>query len=261
MNASTITGTRTCNVTLQQRLAQRERPARPPAMYQTWEELLFLHWRLDARLIQSRLPVGLRVDTFEDQGWMGVVPFFMRNIRPSWSPTVPGVSNFQELNLRTYVVDDHGVPGVWFFSLDADTRVGVWWGRTLYDLPYHYAQMMHTRDLASGRVEYCSQRPGTPARLASQFAYQPQGPAYVAEPGTLEFFLVERYVLFTQNRRGELMSGRVYHPPYQIHQAGARGNDAVFELNALPRPGRDADHMLISRGVDVDVFALQRCPK
>jgi uncharacterized protein len=257
MHATTSATIHTCDVTLQQRLAQRERPARPVAMFQTWEELLFLHWRVDPRLLQSRLPAGLRVDTFENQAWVGVVPFFMRNIRPSWSPVVPGVSNFQELNLRTYVVDERGTPGVWFFSLDADTRVGVWWGRTLYDLPYHYARMMHTRDRGSGRVEYMSQRPGTAARLASQFAYEPHGAAWTAEPGTLEFFLVERYVLFTQNRRGELMSGRVFHRPYEVHNTTAKANDALFELNGLPRPGRAADHMLISRGVDVEVFALQ----
>jgi uncharacterized protein len=257
MDALTITGTGAGEVSLQQRLAQRERPAGPPAMYQRWEELLFLHWQVDREVIQSRLPAGLRVDTFEDQAWIGVVPFFMRNIRPRWSPAVPGVSNFQELNLRTYVVDDRGTPGVWFFSLDADTRVGVWWGRTLFDLPYYYARMSHTRDRATGRVGYVSQRPGTPAGLASHFAYEPQGPAWTAEPGTLEFFLVERYVLFTQNRRGDLMSGRVHHVPYEIRQAAAEANDALFELNGLPRPGRDPDHMLISRGVDVEVFELQ----
>lgn len=259
MNATAIIGEDT-TITLPQRLAQRNRPAGRPAMYQTWEDLLFLHWQVDPALVQSRLPVGLRVDTFEDRAWVGVVPFFMRNIRPAWSPAVPGISNFQELNLRTYVVDERGTPGVWFFSLDADTRVGVWWGRTLYDLPYHYARMMHTRDRATGRVEYASQRPGTPARLASQFAYEPQGPAWTAQPGTLEFFLVERYLLFTQNRRGALMSGRVYHAPYEVHHATAQANDALFELNGLPRPGRAPDHMLISRGVDVEVFALQ-CAK
>src|SRR5690606_40084858 len=78
-------------------------------------------------------------------------------------------------------------------------------------------------DLATGRVEYMSQRPGTPARLASQFAYEPQGPAWTAEPGTLEFFLVERYVLFTQNRRGELMSG-------QIGRASCRARGKVEEV-------------------------------
>lgn len=226
-------------------------------MYHRWEDLLFAHWRVSPAAIQPRLPAGLRVDTFEGQAWIGVVPFFMRNIRPRWSPAVPGISNFPEVNLRTYVVDERGVPGVWFFSLDADTRVGVWWGQALFNLPYRYAPAMFRRDLATGRVEYMSQRPDTPARLASQFAYEPQGPAWTAEPGTLEFFLVERYVLFAQRRGGELMSGRVYHPPYEVQHAAAQVGEALFELNGFARPGRAPDHMLISRGVDVDVFALQ----
>ena len=51
---------------------------------------------------------------------LGVVPFFMRNIRPCFLPAMPGISNFMEMNLRTYVHDREGVPGVWFYSLDAN---------------------------------------------------------------------------------------------------------------------------------------------
>jgi uncharacterized protein YqjF (DUF2071 family) len=170
---------------------------------------------------------------------------------------VPGISNFHEINLRTYAVDERGVPGVWFLSLDADTRLGVWWGQTRFRLPYVYAHMSSDIDRKTGRIEYRSHRPGTDERLSSHFAYQPTGALRTAEPGSLEFFLVERYVLFSVDAHSRIASGRVHHPPYEYSDADTEVKDALFELNGLPRPGRPADHAIISPGVDVEVFALE----
>lgn len=249
----------TAEPSLDVRLAQRQRPLGRPVMYHTWQELLFLHWLMDPDLVQAMLPPGLTVDTCEGDAWVGIVPFFMRNIRPWWSPPVPGISSFQEVNLRTYAVDEQGIPGVWFLSLDADTRVGTWWGRTLYRLPYFYSHMSHEWNRSTGQVRYASHRSGSSERLASHFDYLPCGEPRTAEPGTLEFFLIERYVLFADAGRSRIAAGRVHHPPYVFSDAEVTANDALFELNGLPRPNRPADHAVVSRGVDVEVFALQSC--
>lgn len=69
--------------TLEMRLKVRERPQRrTPVMYQKWHDLLFLHWEYDPQIIQRTLPAGLYVDTFEDKAYLGVVPFFMGDVRP-----------------------------------------------------------------------------------------------------------------------------------------------------------------------------------
>ena len=114
-----------CMPTAAQRLAARERPQGFPVMRQRWSGLLFLHWPVEISLIQKRLPPGLHVDTFDGQAWLGVVPFFMQRVRPIGLPPVPWLSWFLELNVRTYVHDDAGNPGVWFFSLDCDQPVAV----------------------------------------------------------------------------------------------------------------------------------------
>ena len=252
MNATTLP-----TPTLETRLAQQRRPEGRPAMYQRWQDLLFLHWRVEPQIVAEKLPPGLTLDTYDGSAWVGLVPFFMRNIRPWWSPTVPGISNFQEINLRTYAVDENGVPGVWFLSLDADTRLGVWWGRTWYGLPYAYARMSSQNDRDTGQIDYRSHRPGTDEQLASRFTYRPIGQPRTAEPGSLEFFLVERYVLFSADPQSQLATGRVHHPPYKYSDAEATATDALFELNELPRPDRPADHAIISPGVDVEIFALE----
>ncbi len=244
--------------TMQQRLAVRKRPQQRPVMYQSWQELLFLHWDVDAALVQATLPPGLTVDTFDGRAWVGVVPFFMRRIRPCWSPPVPGISNFQELNCRTYVVDRLGTPGVWFYSLDTDSRLAVWWARRFFHLPYHHARMSHEWDQQTGRVEFRSHRRGTPPNCASRFSYGPDGDPSVTEPGTLEFFLVERYVLFADAGDGRLMQGLVHHPPYEVSPADVEAfDDSLLGLNGVPRSGTRPAHALMSRGVDVDVFPLQ----
>jgi uncharacterized protein YqjF (DUF2071 family) len=254
----TVLGAEGRTPSLEQRLAVRARPPERAAMYQSWRELLFLHWSMDPAAIQAGLPAGLSVDTYEGQAWVGVVPFFMRRIRPWWSPPLPGVSNFQELNCRTYVVDEAGTPGVWFYSLEANCRPAVWWGRKFFSLPYVQARMSHSWNRQTGRVEFASQRRGEPQRVASRFVYEPRGAQAPCEPGTLEFFLVERYVLFADRGEGRLMRGIVHHPPYQVSDVRVEtAETGVIAANGLPQPHTAPDHCLVSRGVDVEVFALE----
>ena len=228
-------------------------------MYQSWQNLLFLHWRYDPEVVQRSLPEGLTVDTFDGAAWVGIVPFFMRNIRPWWFSTVPGISNFLEVNLRTYVYDRHGTPGVWFYSLDANQGLAVRWGRGLFSLPY-WPSRMRAAKRADEEIDFHSHRAGTDPALASRFTYRAAGPPRHAAPESLEFFLVERYILFASGHRGTLHSGQVYHPPYAIADAHVScWDDHLVTISSvgLPTPGRPFDHALVSAGVDVDVFPLQ----
>jgi uncharacterized protein len=239
--------------TLSQRLALRELPKQPHVMHQRWQDLLFLHWACDASRIQQRLPPGLHVDTFDGQAWIAVVPFFMRGIRPRFCPPVPGISDFLELNLRTYVHDEEGRAGVWFDSLDCDQRLAVWTARTLFHLPYQHATMSATQT-DDGWIQYQSQRQGSVHR--SEFRYRLHASSRLAEPGSLEFFLAERYLLFADTPRGRRV-GRVHHSPYALCEVDLEAwDDELFRLNGYPLPGRRPDHVMGSKGVDVTVYPL-----
>jgi uncharacterized protein YqjF (DUF2071 family) len=236
-------------------LAARTRPAGRVAMYQSWRDLLFLHWSFDPELIQKTLPDGLTVDTFDGKAWVGIVPFFMRNVRHRWTPTFPGLSNFQEINVRTYAVVRDGTPGVWFYSLDANCWPAVQVARRWFRLPYRWSTMTHA--LAERRLSYSSHLRGRPAETKSSFEYHLLESVAPAEPGTLEFFLIERYVLFAVRRRGVIATGRVAHHPYQIAQAVVDAWDSnLFGLGELPLPAGDFEHACYSPGVDVEVFGL-----
>jgi hypothetical protein len=225
-------------------------------MYQKWRDLLFLHWAYDPAVIQRTLPAGLFVDTFAGQAYVGLVPFFMVDIRPRFCPTVPGISNFLETNLRTYVYDERGVAGVWFYSLEANQWLAVKLARAFFKLPYFYARMRAQKS-EQGQIDYTSWRRGTEPALASHFCYRRQGELGPAEPGSLEFFLLERYILFAAGWH-TLATGQVYHTPYPYGPVEVTAWDThLLALAGLPLPERAPDHSLMSPGVDVDIFGLR----
>lgn len=197
-----------------------------------WHDLLFLHWPVEVSEIQSLLPSGLKVDTFDGRAWVGVVPFTMSGIRARGLPGVPGTSAFAELNVRTYVVCEPGLVvveahgavhhpsrGVWFFSLDAASRMAVRVARAVYHLAYYDARMS-SRRVNDGWIEYTSNRAHRGAQAAAfEARYRPVGEASPADPGTLAHFLTERYCLYAADARGRLYMARVWHEPWRLCDA------------------------------------------
>ena len=244
--------------TLANRLALRERPLGTPLLRQDWGDLLFLHWPVPAELLQPHLPPRLKIDTHDGMAWLAIVPFRMSKVRTRVSPPVPGASEFLELNVRTYVHLD-GVPGVWFFSLDATNALAVWVARTVFNLPYLRATM---------RLEIPSPelRQFTATRTHAGFAaahfratWKIGPPLPPAEPGSLAFFLTERYCLYTSNRaQTKLYRGRVAHPAWPLRSAQVLHYDStLIESHGLPTP---AGPPVVHAGglVAVELWPMQR---
>jgi uncharacterized protein len=238
------------------RIAPTERSSGRAAGFQSWRHLLFLHWQVPVNAVQALLPKGLTADTFEGRAYVGVVPFTMRDVRPRWSPSIPGISDFHELNVRTYVHQEGRNPGVWFFSLDAAKLVAVLAARALWHLPYHWASMSLVLD--DDRVHYQSRRLW-PEPIPADFEarYRIGKPVGHARPGTFEHFLAERYILFAETAPGRLSIGRVHHTPYPLHHADLiEWREWMVKAAGLPEP-QGEPHVLYSPGVDVEVFALR----
>ena len=197
-------------------------PSRPWVLRMTWRDLLFLHRPISVEAVRSLVPPELEVDTFEGRAWIGVVPFEMCDVAPRLAPALPGVSRFPELNVRTYVRyrDRNGDerPGVWFFSLDASSRLSVRTARAFFHLPYFDARMSIER--WSDSVHYVSTRThrGAPAGRF-QATYRPVGEPYRSRPGSLDHWLTERYCLYSADRRGRLFRGHIQHAPWPLQPA------------------------------------------
>ena len=239
-----------------QRFAARERPSGYTVMKQRWSHLLFLHWEIEPELVQQSLPEGLYVDTFHGKTYLGVVPFFMERIRPVYCPPVPGISWFQELNFRAYVYDKNGQPGIWFYSLDCNQWLAVKVARKFFNLPYQHAKMSSFKK--NDELYYQSQRYGE--EKMQTFSYPASLDSYrEAAPDSLEFFLLERYRLFSVDCSNVIYQGMVNHTPYQFQPVTVEDDSSrLFSLAGFEEPEVAPVSSMIANTVDVDIFPLRR---
>src|ERR671921_2948345 len=180
-------------------------PSGPWALGMSWRDLLFMHWPVGVDGLRSLVPPALSIETFEGSAWLGVVPFEMTGVRPHFLPAVPGVSNFPEINLRTYVTAG-GRPGVWFFSLDAHSRLAVRLARASFHLPYFDADI--SCETVNDEVRYRSvrtHRGAPPAEFVAR--YRPVGGPFESGRGSIENFLTERYCLYSAGRKSVVRRG------------------------------------------------------
>ena len=209
-------------------------PAGRWTMGQTWEQLLFAHWRVPADPLRDRLPPGLEVEQHDGSAWLGIAPFRVTALRWRGMVPLPGISSFLELNVRTYVHAADGKPGVWFFSLDATSRLAVRGARRQYRLPYFDARISF--DDVDGWTDVECARLGERGRVFSG-RYRPVGAASASQPGSLEWFLTERYCLYASDAADALYRAEIHHTPWVLRPAEAEidlASIAPFELHGEP---------------------------
>jgi hypothetical protein len=197
-------------------------PDRPWVMGQTWEDLLFAHWPVDPEALERVVPPQLPLDLVDGKAWVGVTPFAVKGLRVRGAPPPPVLSSFPEINVRTYATVN-GQPGIFFFSLDTSSRLGVETARRSYRLPYFHArQRFDGRTFESTRTH----ADGPPAEFRG--SYRPAGDASPAPPGSIDHFLTERYCLYTLDAQGNVWRGEIHHRPWPLQAA-----EADIELNTM----------------------------
>jgi uncharacterized protein YqjF (DUF2071 family) len=230
-------------------------PRRPWVMAQTWMDLLFAHWSIAPQALERVVPAQLPLDTFDGRAWIGITPFAVRNLRVRLTLPVPYLSTFPEINVRTYVTVD-SKPGIFFFSLDADSALAVAAARRFYRLPYFRARM--GIDPSGDGITFASDRrdPDAPAPAVLRARYRPVGAAFHAVGGTLEHWLTERYCLYTLDDEGRVLRAEIHHRPWplQAARAGIAVNTMATEL-ALPLDGAPLVHY--ARRQDVVFWGLE----
>ena len=221
-------------------------------MAQTWDDLLFAHWRVPAETLRPLIPDGLSIDEHDGTAWLGITPFILSGFRLRGTFPVPRLSTFPELNVRTYVTAEDK-PGIWFFSLDTSSQLAVEGARRVYRLPYFHARMSARR--SGETIDYSSARREGPARpFVFQARYRPTGTVFNADAGSLEYFLAERYCLYAEDG-GRLFRADIHHPPWPLQAA-----EAEIELNTMPPDGvelPDEEPLLhFARRQDVVIWPL-----
>jgi hypothetical protein len=218
-------------------------------MGQTWDDLLFAHWRVDADAVRRHVPDALQVEEHDGSAWLGLTPFAITGVRARGTFPLPLLSSFRELNVRTYVTDGDK-PGIWFLSLDASSKLAVEAARRLYKLPYFRADITFGR--RRGQFFFESVRD---ERTAFSGTYKPVGDVFQARPDSLEYFLTERYCLYAVDRE-VLHRAEIHHRPWPLQPA-----EATIDLNTMP------PHVVVLEGEpllhysarqDVVIWSLER---
>ena len=230
-------------------------PMTPWVMTQRWNDLLFLHYDVAPELLRPLVPEVLTLDTYDRRAWLSITPFVLDHLRPHGGLTLPVISRFPELNVRTYVTYQ-GKPGVFFFSLDAGNLSAVWGARIFYRLPYWKAAMKVT-GRGTARIVYASKREHGPKPAVFRGAYEPDSTAFHAVPGSVQHFLTERYCLYAFNR-SRLYRGNIHHLPWSLQEAHCEIQENTMAAAAgIALPGQPT-LVDFSRELKVLVWAPER---
>ena len=223
---------------------------------QSWRRLLYLHWPVPYAVVRPAVPTALPLDLRDGKAWVSVVALDIAAARPPLVPEGLGLG-FLATNTRTYVRLPGGEPGVWFFSLDASSRMAVAGARLAYGLPFHHARMARERD---GDLEvFRSARRGADAH-GLEVRYRVGDPLGTAVPGSLDAFLVERYALQVV-RRGSIGTVRVRHDPFPLRAIEIESvSEDLLAAAGIARPD-DPPLAHWSDGVDLEVRRVVEWPR
>lgn len=229
-------------------------PVARPVMTQFWADVTFLHWRYDPGVVQSLLPPGVEVDTFDGSAWVGLVPFRMEQLGFGTMRPVPRLGTFPEVNVRTYVrAGAHR--GVWFFSLDIDLLLPMLVARGWYRLPYCVGDVHHER--TGDRITTLVRRRLPRASVTATTELEVVVGSATAS-GPLVDFLTSRWGLVASGPRGRLRWAAVDHPPWPLLRARVEHvADSLVVAAGLPAP-EGPPHAVYSRGVPVRVGRPRR---
>ena len=230
-------------------------PMTPWVMAQRWTGLLFLHYAVAPESLRPLVPESLALDTYDQRAWVSITPFVLDQLRPHGGLALPLISRFPELNVRTYVTCQ-GKPGVYFFSLDAGNLSAVWGARIFYRLPYWKASMK-VKGGGSEKIEYDSKREHGPKPAVFRAKYWPTSAPFRAVPGSIRYFLSERYCLYSTNGK-RVYRANIHHLPWSLQEAeyeieeNRMASAAGIELPAKPELAN------FSRELKVLVWAPER---
>lgn len=239
------------------RISPTERPRGFVVNRQKWQDLLFIHWSIPLSQLRPLVPAELEIDTYEGNAYVGLIPFTVAGARLPLTPPMPFVSRFDEVNVRTYVHHKGTNPGVFFFTLEASNPIVVRAARGWFHLPYRDADIrkVELQPRGSG-VDYTAKRRGS-ADVGMHVVYKRGTPIGAAAPGTLDHFLIERYILYAHDGQ-RLYRGRVHHKAYPLRSATVTQlEETLLGACGMLRPPQPP-LVHFSAGVDVEIFSLKR---
>lgn len=198
-----------------------EYPSEKWRYYQEWRRALFLHWEVSIQDLAKLIPTNLQIDTYKDKAYISLVAFSMKNTRPRNWPAWQLVSEFDEINIRTYI-KNQGIPGVYFLSIEAGKKLSAKIARILSGLPYQAANIFRTN------TEYSSRNSLKSFHLDTTF----QVGREIVNKSALDKWLIERYYLYF-DKGSELYRYQIHHPEWEINEIKIQNLDLKYQFGDL----------------------------
>ncbi|MDH5609510.1 MAG: DUF2071 domain-containing protein [Cyclobacteriaceae bacterium] len=181
-------------------------PATPWQYYQEWNDAVFLHWQVEPLLLKPYMPDGLELDQLEGTAWISLVAFTMQYVRPRGIPAFSPVSDFHEINIRTYVVRN-GKQGVYFLSIEAARYISSFLAKTISGLPYVTSTINRSAQTISAQN----------TRLGTKFDINYEVHENLSVKTEADRWLTERYALF-QNHGPHIISYDIHHLEWPVNR-------------------------------------------
>lgn len=192
-------------------------PSTPWKFYQEWNRAIFLHWPVPKTLLQPYIPSSVQLDTCDGTAWISFVAFSMEKMKFRYVPSFPPISNFDELNLRTYV-RSNGKSGVYFLSIEASKKCACYIAKAISELPYTHAAMQRETGKFSSKN----------SEKATQFSVSFTKEKLIRNKTTLDLWLTERYALFQENSSGQLLQFDIHHVEWPLYTIKLTSLDFKF---------------------------------
>lgn len=169
--------------------------------YQEWHGNIMFHWKINAQILNKYIPPGLTIDNYGGSAYVSLIAFTVCKLSPRLLPPLPVISNFHEVNLRTYVIRD-GKPGIYFLSIEAEKLLPALLARFIMGLPYRKSLIKRKENyyLVKGK------------QTEMEISYKAGDPY---EKDQLDYWLTERHCLF-EEQSGKLFRLDIHHKPWKL---------------------------------------------
>lgn len=207
--------------------------------YQEWNRALFLHWTVPFELLRNCVPSQLKLDAFEGNCYISLVAFTMEKIRPRFLPSIGFISDFDEINVRTYI-DNDGKKGVYFLNIEAGKTISAYIAKAISELPYEKA------NITRSEKSYYSNNSKKGFKLSSEFEIK----EIVTSKTELDLWLTERYCLYL-DQENELFRYDIHHKEWEIKKVDIKSLYVDYKIGELDLNNRQPTLTHYSEGIKV----------
>jgi uncharacterized protein len=225
-------------------------PEEPWIMYQDWDNVIFLHWRIDKDALEPLLPKGVYLDLFEGEAWLSLVIFRVQHAHPRLIPPIPGIADFNEINLRTYVTDG-SIPGITFFDIKANNCLQVFLNR-MVGLPYKKAAIRREVNVVDKYIT------GHREEYFVDIEYIKGAP--LKEKSNIDKWLTERYCSY-QQINNKLFRYPIHHMEWPLKKVNLTKASVDYHYKKIQLSVKDIAIIHYSEGVSVLFWLMKKVNK